>query len=509
MNLFRIWQNRKRVLGMNERNLSFIRVYNNAKSKRIADDKLLTKRVLKKAGIPSPKLIGVIENASELREFDWNKLPNSFVIKPVSGLEGGGIEIFFNRDKQGNWIKADGSRYSLKDIQVLAADIIDGKYSLHNQPDRVFFEERIKMHKSFQYYTYKGVPDIRVIVFNSVPVMAYVRIPTKESDGKANLALGAIGAGIDIATGVTTTAIIGKAEPIDRIPGTSLSVSGLKIPYWNKILEYAVAAQRATNLNFAGFDFLIDRELGPMIVEMNARPGLSIQLANEDGLRWRLRKARGVKVQSTEKGVRLGKDLFGGDIEEDIERISGKTLIGIYEDVAVYPNKELGEENKLKEVTVKAKVDTGADSTSIDEGLVRKLGYAPALDKFLEIKRELNVPEEIENASEADKFATEATQKLNLAGFAEYKCESVRSSHGRSLRLYIPLELEIGEFKFETRANVYDRSQLTYKVIVGRKSLSRFLVEPSRAKLASSQGALSGLSQASSANGATSSNKKN
>ena len=91
---------------MNERNLEYIRKYNKRKAIEIADNKILTKEVLTKAQIPTPKLINVIKSYQELEKFDFNSLPNSFVLKPVSGLEGGGIDIFYNQDKSGRWIRA-------------------------------------------------------------------------------------------------------------------------------------------------------------------------------------------------------------------------------------------------------------------------------------------------------------------------------------------------------------------------------------------------------------------
>jgi len=39
-----------------------------------------------------------------------------------------------------------------------------------------------------------GLPDIRIICFNMVPVIAMLRIPTELSDGKANLHSGACAA---------------------------------------------------------------------------------------------------------------------------------------------------------------------------------------------------------------------------------------------------------------------------------------------------------------------------
>ena len=284
------WKNRKQILGINERNLSYISQFNSTKAKKIADDKVLTKNVLNKAEIPTPKLITIIHDVNELRKLDFNTLPNSFVLKPVTGLEGGGIEIFYNRDKQNNWIRGDKSKVSPDEFYHHCIDILNGRFSIHQDPDRILIEERVKIHHEFKYYSYKGTPDIRVIVFNNIPIMSYIRLATKESAGKANLAMGAIGVGIDLAKGRTTSAIHGKSGYIEYVPGTKLRLSGLRIPYWSKMLQYAVEAQKATNLKFAAVDFLLDRDLGPLIVELNARPGLSIQLANDDGLRWRLKK---------------------------------------------------------------------------------------------------------------------------------------------------------------------------------------------------------------------------
>jgi alpha-L-glutamate ligase-like protein len=467
MNIIQIFKNRKKVLGLNDRYLNYIRKYNHKSAIKIADNKLLTKKVLNKAGIPTPKLISVINNHDELEKFDWEELPNSFVMKPVSGLEGGGIDIFYNKDKNGEWIRADKSRCSIEKIKQNCKDILDGRYSLNQMPDKVFFEERIRSHKIFKYYTYKGSPDVRVICFNNIPTMAFLRLPTEESQGKANLALGAIALGIDIATGVTTTGIQGKDKEIDYIPGTKLYASGLKIPYWNKILNYAIEAQKATDLNFAAIDFLIDAELGPVIVELNARPGLSIQIANRDGLRWRLKKAVGPKVKSTEKSMRIAKDLFGGEIEEEIEIISGKEVVGLYEKIVLFNGKNSEE--------CMAKIDTGADSTSIDKGLAIKLGYKDLIadiEKF-DIPNDLPTKEGMEFAK---KIWNDLSPKYEQLLFITY----VRSSHGSSIRPKVKIDLKIKENQFETNVTIFDRSTLTYPVIIGRKSLQKFLIDPSK-----------------------------
>ncbi|MEI7579172.1 MAG: sugar-transfer associated ATP-grasp domain-containing protein [bacterium] len=467
MGILSLYHNRKRVLGMNQRNLSIIRKYNKARSKQIADDKILTKKILAKFNIPTTKMITVINDYKELINFDWDSLPKSFVIKPVKGLEGGGIEIFYNRNEKGEWIKSDKSKMTKNDLFNLSNDILNGKFSLMHEPDRILIEERIKNHKSFKFYTHKGVPDIRVIVFNNVPLMSYIRIPTKESQGKANLALGAIGAGIDIASGVTTSGILGKAGNIEFIPGTKIRIQGLKIPYWNRVLEYAIKVQQATQLNYAAVDFLIDRELGPLVVELNARPGLSIQLANQDGLRWRIRKTEDLLVKSIDKGIRLGKDLFGGEIEESLENISGKDIIGIYENVTLF-----GKDNA--EIPCKAKIDTGADSTSIDISLAEDLGLKEIVLLFHEFSKEIT------SKKEGLAIAAKYTEKY-LGKIPElHDIQLVQSSHGFSVRPYVRINLKIQDTTFETFASIFDRSKLTYPVIVGRKSLARFLIDPTK-----------------------------
>ncbi|MDQ7021763.1 MAG: sugar-transfer associated ATP-grasp domain-containing protein [Candidatus Dojkabacteria bacterium] len=253
VSISKIRKNSKKVLGRNERYLEYIRPHNRRNAFKIADDKVITKRLLAKHDIPVPKMIRVINSYEELESIDFNELPSSFVIKPVHGVRGGGVDIFYNRDSEGQWIRADKSKVSISRLKTLCRDIIDGKYSLNNEQDIVLIEERVKTHKGFRYHTFKGAPDIRIIVFNNIPVMAMLRLPTERSKGKANLDQGAIGSGIDMAVGKTTHSIYGKAGAIEKIPHTRLPVSGLRMPYWHRILKYSIEASKAAGLGFAAY----------------------------------------------------------------------------------------------------------------------------------------------------------------------------------------------------------------------------------------------------------------
>jgi len=275
--MFEEFKNAGKLLGLNARNLAYIRPYNKKKAKRLADDKLLSKRALHKGGIPVPKLLAKIRSTEELDNFEWANLPTSFVLKPNRGFGGGGILVVYGRKKKNKqeieqlkngeilspvWVRADGSKVTVDDLKTHIRNILDGAFSLSNMPDIAFFEERLTLLKLFKPYAYKGIPDIRVIVFNRIPVMAMLRLPTKESGGKANLQQGGIGVGIDLATGVTTTAVLGKSKIIDYVPGTRMLLSGIRIPYWKDILLLAVKSQEISGMGFLGADVAIDRERG-------------------------------------------------------------------------------------------------------------------------------------------------------------------------------------------------------------------------------------------------------
>lgn len=450
---------------MNARNLDYIRPYNLKKAKRIADDKILSKRILKKAGLPVPRLIAKIKSSEELENFDWSSLPSSFALKPNRGFGGEGIVVVYGRKKGRSdaWVKASGELVTVGDLISHIRNIIDGTYSLFNNPDIAFFEERLTLLKLFKPYAFKGIPDIRVIVFNKVPVMAMLRLPTKDSGGKANLQQGAIGVGIDLATGTTTTAVLGKGRHIEYIPGTRLLLSGIRIPYWKDILKFAVQAQEVSGLGFLGADVAIDSERGPVFLELNARPGLSIQIANLAGLKERLERVKGIKIKTLERGVRVGMNLFGVEIEEEVEDISGKKVIGTVEKA-----KFIGKNGKETEVDVK--IDTGAMSTSIDVELAKELGFGEVLDFF----EKIDLPTD---------FAREDAQKIMKELKQQHKhpdlfdIDIIFSSHGVSIRPKVKMIFVMDDLSIVANVNIVKREDLKFSAIIGKRNLGRFLVD--------------------------------
>ena len=276
------------VLGINRRNAEYTLRYNPRRLYPLVDDKLETKKIALGAGIAVPKLYGVVETEYQVRHLD--NLLNShsdFAIKPSRGSGGEGILVISGRSKN-LYRKIDGTLLSPEEVDYHFFNIISGIYSLGGQPDKALIEYRVQFDPIFEAISYQGVPDIRVIVFLGVPVMSMVRLPTRMSGGKANLHQGAIGTGIDIATGTTLRAVW-RYNIVTEHPDTGNPVTGVRIPHWDALLHIAARCYELIGLGYIGVDLVLDKDKGPLILELNARPGLSIQIANRSGLLPRLK----------------------------------------------------------------------------------------------------------------------------------------------------------------------------------------------------------------------------
>lgn len=421
------------ILGLNARNRLFLSL-NKKFGRRIADSKLLTKKILDKYGLPTPKLYTVFTNPSEVFDFPWETLPDNFVLKPSSGFGGEGIVIVKKKAKwAGEWYLMDGSIINISDLRLRSLDILAGQYSLHNLPDKAFVEERIKIAKIFRKYAFQGTPDVRVIVFNKVPVMAMLRLPTAQSKGKANLHQGAIGVGVDLATGITTHGVV-NGQWIKYIPGTKIKVNGLKLPFWEQILTLAITTQEVIpKLGYLGVDIIVDEQRGPMVLELNARPGLEIQNANLVPLKKRLERIEGLEVRDAEHGVKITKTLFAARFADRVMAEEGIKTINVWENIKVVSAKK-------EKAELRAKIDTGAWRTSIDKDLARGLG--------------LLRPE-------------------NILWTKIYK-----SSLGKEKRSIIGLTFYLAGRKIETLAGVAKRENLRAPMVIGRRDLGGFLVKP-------------------------------
>ncbi|MGB2248156.1 MAG: alpha-L-glutamate ligase-like protein [Alcanivorax sediminis] len=271
------------VMGINQRNGDYILRYNKRSLYPLVDDKLKTKKMAIEAGIRVPELYGSIrteQGISTLRKVvDTHR---DFVIKPAQGAGGDGIMVIADRFEH-YFRSASGRIITQDELEHHISGILSGIYSLGGHRDEALIEYRVRSTELFNRISYEGVPDIRIIVLKGYPVAAMLRLPTRQSQGKANLHQGAIGVGLDLSTGVTLGGTWHN-QRIERHPDTANAVAGLTVPDWEDCLALAARCYDLTGLGYLGVDLVMDRDHGPMMLELNARPGLNIQIAMDDGL---------------------------------------------------------------------------------------------------------------------------------------------------------------------------------------------------------------------------------
>ncbi|MFO7838528.1 MAG: alpha-L-glutamate ligase-like protein [Desulfosalsimonadaceae bacterium] len=276
-------------LGINARNVSYISRYNTRSRYPLVDNKLKTKLQAEKFRLSTPHLRGVIRHQYETASFArMAENLDGFAIKPSRGAGGKGILVITSRSGE-RFVKSSGRTIGIHGVKRHLSNILAGLYSLAGAEDVAIIEDLIQPVAMFEELSYTGVPDIRIIVFRGYPVMAMLRLSTRASDGKANLHKGAVGVGLDIATGRCLKAVQ-YSRRIMRHPDTGLALDTIAVPDWQNLLVLAARSYEVTRLGYIGADLVVDKNRGPLLLELNARPGLAIQIANGSGLLPRLKK---------------------------------------------------------------------------------------------------------------------------------------------------------------------------------------------------------------------------
>lgn len=275
------------ILGMNRRNAACILDHNPRAKYPLVDDKLRLHVLCKNMGVVSPLIYGVVSAHSELRHLPTLlREREDFVIKPNEGSAGRGILVVSGRRGE-DFVRHNGQIVTRDDLRQHVSDILSGMYSLGSRPDKALIQQRIQLHPAFEAIAFQGIPDVRVVLYRNEPAMAMLRLPTSESGGRANLHQGGIGAGVHLLTGETHHAVQ-RNRFVKMHPDTHNPVIGWRVPFWDDVLTMARRVSEVVGLGYIGVDIVVDREMGPLLLEANARPGLAIQIANNQGLMPRL-----------------------------------------------------------------------------------------------------------------------------------------------------------------------------------------------------------------------------
>ena len=277
------WVRGRRVLGMNARNLVYVHGLNRRRYFPLADDKVLTKSSLVKAGVSVPETLAVVSNLAGVDQVRTTlESAGEFVLKPARGRQGSGIFIVTGCEG-GLFRGRDDQLFSWEALRRAMGDILFGVHSF-GSADRVLVERRVRSLSELGGLAAMGLPDIRVIVLHGRPVMSMMRVPTRASGGRANLHQGAVGVALRISDGLAVRAVI-RGELLSTHPDNGVPLSGFRIPDWKRVVDAALAAAAALPLPYLGVDVVLSEGSGPLVMEVNVRPGLEIQNVNARGLR--------------------------------------------------------------------------------------------------------------------------------------------------------------------------------------------------------------------------------
>jgi alpha-L-glutamate ligase-like protein len=268
------------LLGLNGRN-AYISRRNSPASIRLVNDKFATKQALAREAVPTVESLLLVRSGRQLRELGPDTLPAQWACKPNQGLGGTGILLAAGTCSAG-WHTFSGREFRPHEVRDHVRLILDGEYS--NRPhDTALFEPLLVAHPGMARLSYRGLPDVRVICDGADPRLAMLRLPTSASGGRANLHQRAVGAAVDLATGRVAAAMC-DGRSITRHPDTKEQLLGAEVPFWPQILEMAGRCSDATGLCYLGADIVVDVGRGPLVLEVNARPGLQIQNITGRGL---------------------------------------------------------------------------------------------------------------------------------------------------------------------------------------------------------------------------------
>jgi alpha-L-glutamate ligase-like protein len=284
-----LWLSRRKalraagVLGMNARNTECILDLNPRSQFPLVDGKRKMHDLCREIGVPTPDLYASLLSHSALRQ-----LPRlldgrtDFVVKPNRGAAGRGVLVITGRNGD-DFIRHNGQTLSLEALRQHVSGIISGLFSLGGTEDEALIQQRVVPDVVLERISFQGTADIRVIVYRNEPIMGMLRLPTRASGGRANLHQGAIGAGVDMQTGITHHAVL-KNRKAEVHPDTGESVIGFAVPYWPQVLDMSRKVSQIVGMGYIGVDIVLDRTRGPLLLEANARPGLAIQISNAQGL---------------------------------------------------------------------------------------------------------------------------------------------------------------------------------------------------------------------------------
>lgn len=142
-----------------------------------------------------------------------------------------------------------------------------------------------------------------------------------------------------------------------------------------------------------------------------------------------------------------------------------KPILGSVEEANIWD----GDKKKHK---VLARIDTGADFSSISEKLAKKIGFRSIVEEMKKIVRIIKHP--IKNSKPERKMLQ------NIRGVTNSVL--IRSASGRTRRPMVPVKIKLADIIIKTEVTIIERTNMNYEMIIGREDLRKgaFVIDPKR-----------------------------
>lgn len=127
----------------------------------------------------------------------------------------------------------------------------------------------------------------------------------------------------------------------------------------------------------------------------------------------------------------------------------------------------------------KAKIDTGARTTAIDVTVAKKMGLLHVYTDFHRLMPKLKITKK--NFQKIrEHIHRQITPRLKKQIPGLYDIRVIPATNGISVRPYIQLHFHLHGKHIFSIASIVDRKILLYSVLVGKKDLAGFLIDPTK-----------------------------
>ena len=149
-----------------------------------------------------------------------------------------------------------------------------------------------------------------------------------------------------------------------------------------------------------------------------------------------------------------------------------KPVLGLIEDVKlILPTG--------KTIKLEGKIDTGAHFTALDLSLAKKLNLQKSLNLFNKFCPKFKITNQnFQTVRKQLKNKYTPLLKNKIPSLIDIRL--IPATNGFSVRPYFKVEFILKNKKIKTKASLVDRAHMKYPVLIGKKDMKGFLIDPTK-----------------------------